>query len=165
MTQKKNIQLLLVAGLTAASLGGWLLHLRVHHLFVNPINWIPFFAGVIGVFLLPALFLSKKTLPYAYIVNGMLVIIGTITMAHFIHMHPPKHITLWILISGTIFADIVILWANFFIGKALFELEMFKNIEAVIRKGRFFRYPNMGYWGVHAFALSFVYALGHLLWK
>jgi hypothetical protein len=66
---------------------------------------------------------------------------------------------------GTLLADIAILWVNFFIGKSLFELEMFKVIDAAVRKGRLFRYPNMGWWGVHVAALSVAYVLGLVIWK
>jgi hypothetical protein len=165
MTQKQNIRILLIAGLIAASLGGWLLHVRIHPLSANDINWIPFLAGIVGVLIVPVLFMSKKLMPYGYIINGMLVIIGSITMAHASLNHLPDHSTLLTIFIGTLLADIVILFANFFIGKALFELEMFKAIDAVMRSGRLWRYPNMGWWGVHFLALSVVYILGCLLWK
>ncbi|MFP4081816.1 MAG: hypothetical protein ACLFVG_03550 [Candidatus Aminicenantes bacterium] len=32
-------------------------------------------------------------------------------------------------------------------------------------RGKFFRYPNMGWWWVHLVALSAVYALGHFIWR
>jgi hypothetical protein len=165
MTQKQNIRLLLVAGLVVVSLGGWLLHVRVHPVSDVATNWIPFITGLISIIILPAMFLSKKTLPYAYIINGMFVIIGTITMAHASVERLQDGITFATVFVGTLFADIAILWVNFFIGKSIFELEMFRAIDAAVRNGRFFRYPNMGYWGVHVATLSVVYVLGFLLWK
>ncbi len=165
MTQKQNIRLLLIAGLVAASLGGWLLHLRIHQPSANAINWLPFLTGIVGIVVVPAMFMSKKTFPFAYIINGMLVIIGTIVMGDVSIKHLPQHFTLLTIFVGTLFADIAILFTNFFIGKALFELEMFKTIDAVIRSGRFWRYPNMGWWGAHFVTLSLVYVLGALLWK
>ena len=165
MTQKQKIRILLIAGLIAASFGGWLLHLRIHPPSADSTNLIPFITGIIGIVIVPILFLMKKTLPYAYIINGFLVIIGTITMAHFSIVHLPEHITFQSIFVGTLLADIAILFANFFIGKALFELGMFKVIDAMARKGRFWRYPNMGWWWVHFIALSLVYVLGNVLWK
>ena len=165
MLQKENIRRLMLFALVAVALGGWLLHIRIHTLEKNVINWIPFIAGFIGVLAVPGMFLLKKTRAYAYVINGMLVIIGTITMAHFSIMHPPKTITLVSIFMGTLFADITILFTNFYIGKALFELDMFQAIDAHARKGRFWRYPNTGWWEVHFVALSFVYILGRLLWK
>jgi hypothetical protein len=110
------------------------------------------------------MFLFRKTLAYAYVINGMLVIIGTITMTHFSLAHPPEIVTPVTIIMGTLFPDIVLLFTNFMLGKALYELEMLKGEETHSRHGRFFRYPNMGWWFVHLFALAGVYVLGHLLW-
>lgn len=165
MLQKENIRRLLLSALIAVSLGGWLLHIRIHSPYKNIINWIPFLSGIIGVIAVPGMFMIKKTRAYAYVINGMLVIIGTITMAHVSIMHPPQTITMGSILIGTLFADIAILFTNFYIGKALFELDMFQAIDAHVRTGRFWRYPNTGWWEVHFAALSFVYILGHLLWK
>jgi hypothetical protein len=38
-------------------------------------------------------------------------------------------------------------------------------MDAAARHGRIWRYPNMGWWWVHLFALSVVYAAGNLLWN
>jgi hypothetical protein len=165
MTQKQNIKFLLVAGLVVVSLGGWLLHLRIHHIDDNAINWIPFITGLVSIVIVPALFLTKKMLPYAYVLNGMLVIIGTITMAQVSMPNLLEHFSIETVFVGTLLADIAILWVNFFLGKSLFELDMLKTIDAAVRKGRVLRYPNMGWWGVHVAALSVVYVLGHFLWK
>lgn len=165
MVQKHKVRLLLVAGLFFISLGGWLLHMRIHPLYKLPANWVPFFAGLISVTAIPVMFLFRKTLAYAYVINGMLVMIGTITMAHFSFAHPPDQIRFQTLVMGTMFPDILMLFTNFMLGKALFELEMLKAEETPSRHGRFFRYPNMGWWFVHLLALSVIYVLGHSLWK
>jgi hypothetical protein len=165
MTQKQNIRLLLIIGLIAGSLGGWLLHVRIHAPANAAMNLIPFITGLISIIIIPILFLFKVSMPYAYVMNGMLAIIGVITMAHVSIMHLPAQVTFVTLVVGTLLADIFLLLTNFFFGKALFELEMFKTIDASIRKGRIWRYPNMGWWGVHLFALSIVYSLGNQLWK
>jgi hypothetical protein len=165
MLQKENIRQLMLSALVAVSLGGWILHLRIHSPFSNVINWIPFIAGVLSVVAVPGMFLLKRTRAYAYVINGFLVIIGTITMAHFSILHPPHTISIDAIIVGTLFADIAILFSNFFIGKALFELDMMKVIDGPARTGRFWRYPNMGWWEIHFVTLSFVYILGNILWK
>ena len=165
MTQKQNIRNLLVAGLVAASLGGWLLHLRIHPPGNSPVNLIPFIAGLISIVVLPAMFFSRKTMAYAYVINGMIVIIGAITMGHVSLMRLPDHVTFKTIILGTLLADIVLLFTKFLFGKALFELEMLKMIDAAARRGRFWRYPNMGWWWVHLVALTAAYAAGNLLWK
>jgi hypothetical protein len=165
VTQKQNIRLLLLAGLTAVSIGGLLIHLKIHRPGAAEMNLIPFIAGLISLLVVPTMFFVKKTRQYAYVVNGMLVIIGTITMFHFSLMSLPAQITLSTILFGTLLGSIITLWANFAIGKALFELEMFKAIDASIRQGRYWRYPNMGWWGVHVAALSAVYVVGNVLWR
>jgi hypothetical protein len=165
MGQKQKIRLLLFAGLFFVSLGGWMLHVRIHPPLKLAAFYVPFFAGLLGIAVVSPMFLFRKTLAYGYVINGMLVIIGTITMTHFSLAHPPEDITFRTIMLNTLFPDIVILFTNFMLGKALFELEMLKNEETQARQGRFFRYPNMGWWFVHLVALSALYVLGHLLWK
>lgn len=165
MVQKQKLRLLLVAGLFFISLGGWMLHVRIHPPLKLAANSIPFIAGLMSITAVPAMFLFRKTLAYAYVINGMLVIIGTITMVHFSFAHPPERVSFYTLLFSTLFPDVAILLTNFVLGKVLFELEMLKNEETRARKGRFFRYPNLGWWFVHLAALSAVYMLGHFLWK
>ena len=165
MTRKNNIKFNLIAALVVIALGGWLLHLRIHEPQNNPINWIPFFAGLASIIVIPAMFMFRKTVPWAYILNGMLVIIGSITMAHFSILHPPKIWSFGSFFINTLLPDIAILGTNFFLGKALFDLTMLTTLDATVPSSRFYRYPRTGWWGVHVVGLSFVYILGHLLWK
>jgi hypothetical protein len=164
MLQKQKLRWLLVGGFFFISVGGWILHVRIHPPLDLAANSVPFVAGLIGFTAVAAMFLSRKTLAYAYVINGMLVIIGTITMAHYSVAKLPEEITFTSLIFRTLFPDILILFTNFMLGKALFELEMLKTEETGVRRGRFFRYPNMGWWLVHLAALSGVYLAGHLFW-
>ena len=158
MRQKQKLRLLLVAGLFFVSLGGWLLHGRIH----PPSKLI---AGLISIVAVPTMFLFKRTVAYAYVLNGLLVILGTITMIHFSLVHLPEQVTVVTVVSKTLLPDVLILLTNFLLGKAVFELELLRSEEMPGRRGRYFRYPNMGWWFVHLFALSAVYALGHFLWK
>ena len=163
LTQKQYLKVTLIAGLILLSLGGLLLHLRIHSPAEDFTNKIPFIIGIISLVVLPVMFFFKKTVPYAYVLNGMIVIIGTITMAHQSLAESLKEITLSAILFRTTFADIMILFTKFAIGKALFELERTTNLESV-HTGRFLRYPNMGWWIVHLIVMSVVYILGHLLW-
>jgi len=165
MTQKKNLKVLLICSLLFLSLGGFLLHSRIHPLGVYPWNIIPTISGILSVVVITLLFCFRKTVAYAYVLNGITVIIGTIAMAHFSLLNAPAVLTLQSLLLKTLLADITILWGKFSVGKALFELELLKQPEDAVRKGRFFRYPNMGWWWVHLVALSVVYTLGNLIWK
>jgi hypothetical protein len=164
MTQKQFVKCVLLWGLVVISLGGWLLHLRVHPIVVSKANLIPFLTGVISIVAIPLLFLHKKTFHYAYVLNGMFVIIGTITMAHFSIAHHPPQITLKNIFLNTTLADIMLLWAKFAIGKAIFDLEILSNIDQK-HGGTSWHYPNMLWWWIHFAGFSVVYALGNILWK
>jgi hypothetical protein len=111
------------------------------------------------------LFSFKKTIEYGYVLNGFLVIIGTVGMAHFSIVHWPAPATLGSIILKTMLADIVILWSKFFIGKALFDLEFYGYDPNKAKKGKTYRYPNLGWWTVHLVAISLVYLLGNLVWR
>jgi hypothetical protein len=165
MNRKKMLKVTLIAGLFCLALGGWLLHLRIHPLVKGADYYIPFISGIISVFCIPLLFWFRRTINLAYIANGFLVIIGTITMAQFSIVNFKVPVTAVNIIVNTLFADIAILWGKFAIGKAIFDLELLKSDADTARKGRFFRYPNMGWWLVHLFALALVYALGNIIWK
>lgn len=165
MHRKKMIKETLVVSLFFLALGGWLLHLRIHPPQTEAYHLVPFVAGIGSVFFVPLLFCFRPTLAVAYIINGFLVIIGTITMAHFSIVHFQGSITPVNIILKTTFADIAILWGKFAVGQALFNLEFLKSETDALGKGRYFRYPNMGWWWVHLFALTAVYALGNIFWK
>lgn len=157
MTRKSTLKLTLIAALVFLALGGWLLHLRTHPPLQETENLVPFISGIASVVILPVMFWFRPTLAYAYVINGMLVILGTITMTHFS-----------IVELGTPFgllADIALLWGKFAVGKAIFDLEMLKDDKDIQPKGRYFRYPNTGWWLVHLVAWSVVYAAGNILWK
>lgn len=165
MTQKENLRILLLCSLFFMALGGWMLHVRIHTLGALPGNAIPFVSGVLSVGIIPLLFYYRKTIAFGYLLNGMTVIIGTIGMAHFSLKNPPEIWTLQTIIFHTLLADIILLWGKFAVGKALFELELTGQLDQTTRKGRFFRFPNMGFWLVHLITLSVVYTLGVQIWK
>lgn len=165
MSIRTYIRSMLLLSLVAISTGGFLLHLRIHPLDGNSSNFVPFISGILGILIVPLLFSFKKTLGYGYVLNGLLVIIGTITMAHFTIAHWPEPITFGSLLLGTTLADIMILWGKFFIGKALFDLEAYGYDPNKIKKGATLRYPNLGWWIIHLITISLIYYLGNLLWR
>jgi len=165
MNRKRVIKKTLIVSLFFLALGGWLLHLRIHSPVKDADYFIPFVAGIGSAFCLPFLFCFRPTLTVAYIINGFLVIIGTITMTHFSIVRFQGPTTAANIILNTLFADILILWGKFAVGKALFDLEFLRSDTDVVARGRFFRYPNMGWWWVHLAALTAVYALGKFIWK
>jgi hypothetical protein len=142
-----------------------LLHCRIHPVKTNYSNLVPAVSGILSVLVVPLLFCFRRSIAYGYVLNGFLVIVGTITMAHFSIAHWPNPVTVQAILLTTTLADILILWAKFFIGKTLFDLEFFGYEAAKEKKGITYRYPNMGWWLVHLAAVSVVYYLGHFLWR
>jgi hypothetical protein len=165
MTVKTYVKTILLTALVVLSLGGFLLHARIHPLAKSYSNLIPAISGILSVLVVPLLFSFRKTIAYGYVVNGFLVIIGTVVMTHFSIVHPPKQITLETIILQTLFCDILILWSKFFVGKSLFELELFGYDPVQNKKGKTYRYPNLGWWVIHLVGVSLIYFLGHLLWR
>lgn len=115
------------------AVSGLMLHYRIHN-FINhgpshpgfsPTYFLASLFPFIDVVLVTALFASKKTSVYGYVLNGMFVIYGTVFMAHFsIAELTAKSAPIqdW-LIKSTI-PDIGIAWGDFFVGKALYDLHM-----------------------------------------
>jgi hypothetical protein len=166
MKKKDYLRLVLILAIFFLALGGWLLHLRIHLTAKDAENYIPFVAGFISVFVIPVLFIFRSTIPFAYLINGMTVIIGTITMAHFTIENPPQVWTLQTIFVGTLLADIMLLWGKFAVGKALFDLDpVISRPDTQISRGRFFRFPNMGFWFLHLVTLTAVYFIGSYFWK
>jgi hypothetical protein len=166
MKKKDYLRLVLILAIFFLALGGWLLHLRIHPIAKDAENYIPLVAGCISVIVIPFLFIFRSTIPFAYLLNGMTVIIGTITMTHFsIENHPPVW-TLQTILLGTCLPDILMLWGKFAVGKALYDLDpVISRPDAPMRSGRFFRFPNMGFWFAHIVTLTAVYLIGSYFWK
>jgi hypothetical protein len=150
MNRKQLITKTLIIGLFLISFGGWFLHHAIHPLSRGHVYYIPYLVGLVSALIIPVLFCFRRTLNLAYILNGLAVILGTITMIQF---------------SRTMFPDVAILWCKFALGYALYRNITMRSDEDVVPSGRFIRYPNMGWWWVHLVGLSAVYYLGNVLWK
>ena len=151
---KKKIKSLLIFGLFFASLGGMGLHYAIHPFAKTSYGLVPFIVGLLSVLIIPLLFAFKKTVHWGYLLNGFVVIIGTITMAHFS------------LVLRPLWPDILILWAKFAIGRAIFCLEIYPSDSNPKVKGwSLIRYPNMGFWYIHLVLWSLVYFLGNYFWR
>jgi len=165
MTARTYVKTMLLCALVALAFGGLVLHLRIHPVSKIPSIIVALVAGILSVVVVPFLFSRKSLVEYGYVLNGMLVIVGTITMGHFSLAHWPAPATFKTVILETLLADIAVLWGNFFVGKALFDLEVFGYDPSREKKGKTWRYPNLGWWMVHLVAISTVYSIGHLLWS
>jgi hypothetical protein len=165
MTIKTHVKSTLLLALIVVSLGGLLLHLRIHPVSKNTSNLLPVVSGILSIIVVPVLFSTKKTIGYGYTLNGFLVIIGTIAMSHFAFANWPQPSTLESIVMKTTLPDIIVLLGKFFIGKAIFDLELFGYDPGKQKAGITYRYPNTGWWLVHFAAVSGVYALGGWLWR
>jgi len=113
---KKEIRMQILA-LFLISIGGLMLHMRVHS--ATLIYIPPVVVGLMSALLLPFLFNNAKTVALAFLLNTAAVVIGTITMGAFSFLNPPKEITLYSVIFQTLLMDIIILWAKFPLGLSI----------------------------------------------
>jgi hypothetical protein len=130
---KKNS---LLTALFLLAISGLLLHYRIHNFMVadrlNPGGFIfdspklmATLFPLIDVVLVTALFMSRRTAVYGYLLNGLIVIYGTIFMAHFsIAEIAAKSIPFPAMLLKSTLPDIGIAWGDFFVGKALYDLHM-----------------------------------------
>ena len=112
---KRQIHLL-IAVFFLVSLGGLILHLRVHAPVLEGKLRLFFlipavFAGA-ATFILPFMFNNRKLCPYAYLINLAAVITGTIMMAYFSVTHWEGPVTAARVLSHSTFPDIMILLAK-----------------------------------------------------
>ncbi|MBI4825855.1 MAG: hypothetical protein HY807_05475 [Nitrospirae bacterium] len=124
----------LLTALFLLAVSGLLLHLRIHYFMVpdklNPgvthfdiTRFFSFIFPLIDVIAVTALYLSRKTVVYGFLLNGMIVIYGTVFMAHFsIADLVARSAPLQDWIFKSTLPDIGIAWGDFFIGKTLYEL-------------------------------------------
>jgi hypothetical protein len=77
---------------------------------------------LIDAMIVTLLFTSRKTAVYGYLLNGLIVIYGTILMGHYsIAEMTAKSIPLDKMLLRSTLPDIGIAWADFLVGKALYD--------------------------------------------
>lgn len=125
----------LLSSLFLIAFSGLLLHYRIHNFMVlahdqsqlvfDSTHFLAFLFPLIDVVVVTALFASRKTAIYGYLLNGIIVLYGTVFMSHFSIAEltmKSAPIQDW-LIKSTL-PDIGISWGDFFIGKALYDLNV-----------------------------------------
>ena len=124
---------ILLAALVLLAVSGLMLHYRIHSFMVpdtlHPGSFVfdstKFLAALFNstdVLLVTFLFLSRKTAVYGYLLNGMIVIYGSVFMAHYsLAEMTAKAIPLQAMFLKSTLPDIGIAWADFFVGKALYD--------------------------------------------
>ncbi len=126
----------LLLALFLLAFGGLLLHYRVHPFMVqdkiNPAlfvfsrtNFLAFLFPLTDVVAVTVLFAFRRTAVYGFLLNGLIVIYGTIFMTHFsIAQLSGQHLPVQGVILKSTLPDIAILWADFFLGKASYDLHL-----------------------------------------
>ncbi len=88
----------------------------------DPTKFLSFIFPLFDVIVVTLLFLSRKTAVYGYLFNGLIVIYGTVFMAHFsLAEMAAKSTPLSQMLLKSTLPDIGIAWADFFVGKALYD--------------------------------------------
>ncbi len=152
----------LIIALLLVSLGGLLLHARVHPVFdetegtFRGTSFFPLVAGLLSVVVTPLLLSFRRTLILGYVFNGMTAIVGSILMTYFSLALMQFPVTLERLIIGTTLADVLILLSKLFIGQQI----LLAHYPA--GTGRMF---TSGWWFRHFVYLSVVFTVGHFLWR
>jgi len=127
MVNVSNVRRTLLAGLFLLAVGALALHLNVH----SPLHPPPgrtFNNTTASLFVLfdavvvTWLFSKKKTAVWGYLLNGLLVIYGTVMMTHFgwSHNGPGSSLLSYVYHSTT--PEIIIAWADFCLGAVLYRL-------------------------------------------
>ncbi len=155
MIFKKEIQKPILS-LIFISLGGWMMHYRIHPISENPFYYLPFITGLLNIIFVPVLFHYKKTAILAYLINGFSVIIGAILMAHLSLLRISSSTTLSDMLFKTTSAYIFISSSKLFIGQMILSYYYPTGL------GRFF---TAWWWTRHFVYLSAVYTLGFYLWR
>lgn len=94
------------------SLGGLLLHARIHPLQESMFNWWALGFGVLNVTVVPTMFLRPATVGMAYLLNAATIIAGTVGMAYFSYINAQGPLTARLFLLESTFPDIVILFAK-----------------------------------------------------
>ncbi|MFA7382738.1 MAG: hypothetical protein WC001_04750 [Desulfurivibrionaceae bacterium] len=134
MTDRTMRHLLLTA-LVLMATGALYLHLRVHPFLVpdkaNPGQTIfigSFVAAslfsLLDLIVVSLLFTCRRTAVYGFVLNGMLVIFGTVLMTHFslAKLSVEPSLPLYLLLFKSTLPDIALAWADFLVGAALYHL-------------------------------------------
>ena len=108
-----------IAALALISLGGLLLHLRIHPPDKSAFNLTPLICGLITTLALPLMFNYRSTVRWAYMLNIAAVVVGTVTMAYYSATHWAGPVTALTLLLRSTAPDIIILLAKLPLGSQI----------------------------------------------
>lgn len=159
----------LILALVAISIGGLLLHLKIHPIFIEGIlEWahlIPVSIGILNAVIIPCLFLKKNTADLAYLLTGMSVIFGIVTMSHLSIANWQGEVSIIKILFNTTLADSLILLSKFFIAKEIFESYYPQRTKLNCKFPQALRFLLPGWWLVHFIGIAVVYSLGVFLFS
>jgi len=131
----RTIRHLLFIALVLMAAAALYLHLRIHPFLIpdkaNPGQTL-FMGSFVAASLFPLLdlvvvsllFTTRRTAVYGYVLNGMLVIYGTVLMTHIsiikLAAEPPQ--PFYMLLFKSTLPDIGLAWADFLVGAALYHM-------------------------------------------
>lgn len=127
MIEISIVRRMLLAAMFLLALGALLIHFTIHPPFesgkVSFTNSMASLFPLIDVVLVTWFFSRKNTAAWGYLLNGLIVIYGTVFMTHcgWAKVHTPDT-SLWGYILTPTSPDIVIAWADFFMGAVLYKL-------------------------------------------
>jgi hypothetical protein len=149
----------LLSALVALSVGGWLLHSRIHPLKTSPVMVVPIVAAWADTVVVTLLFLSRRSARLAYLLNGLLVIYGITIMTQFGLARTSGMGSFSGLTAMA--GDCAILFADFMVGKALFD-GYFAEERVGVRPWIFLA---PGWWLVHFVLIPAVYVVANTFWR
>jgi hypothetical protein len=92
--------------------GGLLLHARIHPLSKDALNAFAIGFGLFDTLVLPGLFLFRRGVPWAYVINVTSVVVGVVTMTWYSATHWTAPVTLMNLLLLSTLGDSLILLAK-----------------------------------------------------
>jgi hypothetical protein len=158
---KKELRLPILA-IFVLSLAGWLIHMRSHPVSFDPANrsnpafLVPWIAGLLSIVAVPLLLNYARTFVVGYLLNGMGVVIGSITMFMWTLAKPPSPLTLRSLLLGTMLSSILLLMPKLFIGQIVLHHYHPNGM------GRLF---TPFWWVRHFIYLSAIFTIWHFVWR
>lgn len=108
-----------VFGLFCMALGGFLLHYRIHPPAKDAFNLIGVLFPLFNAFILPLMFLNRKAVPWAYIINVTSVVVGVTVMTWFSIANWKDPLTLYTLLFNSTLADSLILLGKLPLGHVI----------------------------------------------
>ncbi len=151
-----------IAAIVLLSLGGFLMHMRSHPVSFdpadpsNPAFLVPFAAGVVSVVAAPVLLAFRRTFITGYLLNGMSVVVGTITMAALGLSAPPAPLSASGVALNTTLPLILILLPKLMLGQSVLRSYHPNGM------GRLF---TPWWWMRHFVYLGAVFSLGRIIWR